>query len=154
MNDYLDEEYDENKFTNYIQDKENIFLVVRTEEEKIIAYSLVTKCEMDIEQVNKGKDYELKKLYVDEASRGVGLGTKLIQEIIDKITAKIREEFSSYESEGRFIEPKIFVNVYIKNLKAQRFYEKNKFKFVTIDGIPFGDGVDYNKVYVNDFILL
>jgi len=152
LNKYLEEVYNEARFSEYILNEENQLILIKSSSlNKIIAYILITKCSIENEKVNKDIDFLIKKLYIDENYRRIGLGSKLIQEAWQKISENCNIQYYEKKGDSNYIPPKLFVNFWNQNINAEKFYEKNNFKFVSEYGFQVGSVIDYDKLYIYNF---
>ena len=128
LNSYIEETYQKAKFQDYIQDENNFIIIAENISNKeIMGYHFVGQCFMKMEGINNNIDWEIKKLYIDKKYFGIGLGSVLLKDGLSWLKEKINHK--KIENPNIKDNPKIWLNVWSRNIRAIKFYEKFNFKF-------------------------
>ena len=126
LNEYLDYTYAQDKITRSLEKENNIFFLAFIEN-VAVGFAKVKKYSLN-EQIESVAQMELQKIYVLPYYHGIGVGSALMQAVID-LANEISPDY-------------IWLDTHISNTKAIRFYEKNGFKktgkyYFTIGSQPF-----------------
>jgi ribosomal protein S18 acetylase RimI-like enzyme len=112
LREYLDYTYHPDKIAKSIEKENNIFFLAFVENVPV-GFAKVKKYSLN-EQIESIAQMELQKIYVLSYYHGSGAGAALMQEVLD-LANKNQPDF-------------LWLDTYINNVKAIRFYEKYGFK--------------------------
>jgi len=109
---YLEFTYEPIKLAKSIRKENNVYLLAFSEGEPV-GFSKIKKHSLN-DQIEAGAQIELQKIYVLPEHHGKGVGTALLKEV-KNLAKEISPDY-------------IWLDTYISNEKAIRFYEKNGFR--------------------------
>ena len=109
---YLEFTYEPIKLAKSIRKENNVYLLAFSEGEPV-GFSKIKKHSLN-DQIEAGAQIELQKIYVLPEHHGKGIGTALLTEV-KNLAKEISPDY-------------IWLDTYISNEKAIRFYEKNGFR--------------------------
>lgn len=112
LQDYLDYTYSENKIAKSIAKENNIFFIALVDNVPV-GFAKVKKYSLN-EQIRSVAQMELQKIYVLSYYHGSGAANALMQAVLD-LAREVQPDF-------------IWLDTYVSNAKAIRFYVKNGFK--------------------------
>ncbi|MBC7694502.1 MAG: GNAT family N-acetyltransferase [Burkholderiales bacterium] len=119
----LDKMYSHKSLVEQINEKKHQFYFIKKDEKDIgfISVSLI-----------KHSEYFLHKFYIDQAQSNTGIGTKLLNLLIETIKPKL-----------------LTLTVNRRNFKSINFYFKNGFKIEKVENFDIG-----NNYKMNDFVMV
>jgi RimJ/RimL family protein N-acetyltransferase len=123
VNYMLDKMYDHQSLLDQMVQKEHVFYLIE-KDGKFIGF-------ISISSENK-TDYFLHKFYIDQQKSNQGLGTQVLNLLIEEITPKY-----------------LTLTVNRQNFKSINFYFKNGFKIEKVEDFDIGNGYQ-----MNDFVMV
>lgn len=133
LSSFLDETHSLAAWENLLSDAQNKVWVARNERRRLVAYGMVGPVSLPIDGSDSADAVELKRLYVDQSAQGQGLGTRMLELMLDWI-----------DRDGK---PPIYLSVYKYNDGAQRLYERYGFRFLKEITFKVGDHYDPEYLY-------
>lgn len=115
--------YNHESLVEQLNHKKHVFYLIDKDEESIGFLSVSSE---------NGSDYFLHKFYIDQQKSNGGIGSKVLNVLIDKINPK-----------------SLTLTVNRQNFKSINFYFKNGFKIDRVEDFDIGDGY-----FMNDFIMV
>lgn len=119
----LQEMYSNKSLLEQINIKKHVFYLIQKEKEFIGFISLSTQ---------NNADFFLHKFYIDQQQSNAGIGTEVLNSIIDLIKPKT-----------------LTLTVNRQNFKSINFYFKNHFKIDRVEDFDIGNGYE-----MNDFVMV
>lgn len=115
--------YDYNSLLEQLCEKKHVFYIIEKDDEAIGFASV---------NLVKESDYFLQKLYIDQQQSNTGIGTKVLNLLIEAIKPK-----------------SLTLTVNRQNYKSINFYFKNGFKIKSVEDFDIGGGYE-----MNDFVMV
>lgn len=115
--------YNHQSLIEQLSQKHHVFYLIKNDE-KVIGFLSVSS--------ENNKDYFLHKFYIDQQISNSGIGTKVLQLLIETINPK-----------------SLTLTVNRQNFKSINFYFKNGFKIDRVEDFDIGDGYQ-----MNDFVMV
>lgn len=115
--------YNHQSLMEQLNQKHHVFYLIKNDE-KVIGFLSVSS--------ENNQDYFLHKFYIDQQISNSGIGTKVLQLLIETINPK-----------------SLTLTVNRQNFKSINFYFKNGFKIDRVEDFDIGDGYQ-----MNDFVMV
>ncbi len=119
----LDKIYNHQSLMEQLNQKHHVFYLIKNDEE-VVGF-------LSVSSENK-QDYFLHKFYIEQNKSNAGIGTKVLQLLIETINPK-----------------SLTLTVNRQNHKSINFYFKNGFKIDRVEDFDIGDGFQ-----MNDFVMV
>ncbi len=119
----LEKMYSHQSITDQVHEKNHQMYIIENDEKEIGFLSV---------SLDKDSDYFLHKFYIDQQKSNLGIGTKVLDLLIETIHPKL-----------------LILTVNRQNFKSINFYFKNGFKIKKVEDFDIGNGY-----LMNDFVMV